>query len=180
MPCELDKCRTRGFHSSWRLTLSLLPLFLQVNIFSFLSSESMWEADFRTDLAETPARRPSDEAETAGSLCLRPAVPFSNDNTCAVGQSCFCTRNLSFLPSRMEAFFLSLEVLMRLGLRLSWFILLKTQRVLSPTRFTSPSMSENFSQDPRFSLLEPQCSVLQGFSIYLPFLLTDWLQVFNL
>lgn len=73
----------------------------------------------------------------------------------------------------MEAFFLSLEVLMRLGLRLSWFILLKTQRVLSPTRFTSPSMPENFSQDPRFSLLEPQCSVLQGFSIYLPFLLTD-------
>lgn len=144
-----------------------------MNIFPFLSSESMWEADFRTDLAETRPRRPSDEAETAGSLCLRPAVPFSNDDTSADGQSCFCTRNLSLLPGRVEAFFLSLEVLMRLGLCSSWFILLRTQRAPSPRCFMSSSMSESSSHDSCFSLPQPHCSALRGFSIYLPFLLPD-------
>lgn len=176
MPCELGKCRTRGFHSSWRLTLSLLP----VKIFSFLSSESMWEADFRTDLAETRPRKPSDEAETVGLLCLCPAMPISNDDKSAIGQSCFCTGNLSFLPGRVEAFFFILEVLMRLGLRSCWFILLRTQHAPSPRWFTSPSMLESSSHDSYFSLPETQCSALQGFSIYLMFLLPDWLQGFNL
>lgn len=144
-----------------------------MNIFSFLSSGSVWGADFRTDLAETRPRRPSGEAETAASRCLRPAVPFSNDNMSAVGQSCFRTRNRSLLPCSVEAFFLSLEVLMRLGLHSSWFILLRTQRAPSPRCFMSSSMSVSSSHDSCFSLPEPQCSALHGFSIYLPFLLPD-------
>ena len=158
MPRELGECRTRGFHSSWRLTLSLLP----VKIFSFLSSESVWEAAFRTDLAETRPRKPSDEAETAGSLCLCPAVPVSNDDKSAIRQSCFCTGNLSFLSGCMEAFFFILEVLMRLGLRSCWFILLRTQRAPSPRWFTSPCMLESCSHDSCFSLPGPQCSALRA------------------